>query len=263
MMTCNQWEAFNELVAALYGIKNSTAMRKALLTRLMGIISFDFADFNLSKGEKDQNHWLEDPVVVSIFSREKEETFTKLYETKYYEIDYVNWIFAHHESIAYRESDLINDKVRRKSKFYQEYLSQYDLGSVAGVSIISSGRLAGAITLYKSEKKGDFSQGDIYVLEMLLPHLQNVLGSRKEASEKNKEAVIKLLKYQYGITKKEIEIMRQIIAGHSNQEISQINHITTNTTKSHVANIYSKTGVKSRTQLINFLIQNHFLTLYE
>lgn len=261
MISNHEWENLNELVVLLYGIKNSAAMRKAFLTKLMTLIDFDLADFNLSQGEKEREQWLKDPVVVSIFNEKTERAFINLYETQYYKIDYVNWIFAHHESVVYRESDLINDKLRRESKFYKDYLAKYDLGSVAGISIITAGHLAGAITLYKSESKGDFTDQDIYILERLLPHLQNVLRSAQEERAKDQSEVKKLLKYQFHITQKEMEIIGQILSGYSNAEISHINQTSLNTTKSHVANIFEKTGVNSRTQLISFLIKNNFLTL--
>lgn len=261
MLTTKEWEHLNELIASLYGIRNSTAMRKAFLTKLMDLIAFDLADFNLSKQKQGRNQWLEDPVVVSIFSTEMETEFTKLYETEYYKMDYVSWIFAHHESIAYRESDLINRRIRKESRFYKEYLARYDLGSVAGVSIISTGSLMGAVTLYKSESKGDFSKRDVYILEMLLPHLQNVLGSRQEQNTKEQVEMERLLKYQFGITKKEKEIMRLILQGRSNREIAEEQNISANTVKSHIAHIFEKTGVKSRTQLICFLIRHRFFIM--
>jgi hypothetical protein len=49
--------------------------------------------------------------------------------------DYVNWIFLSSESLVYRESDLINDEVRKKSPFYQQYLKVFDLVNIAGMVI--------------------------------------------------------------------------------------------------------------------------------
>lgn len=260
MLKNSEWETLNRLVAALYGIENSAAMRKAFLTRLLALIDFDLGDFNLSGG-RVPGQWLEDPVVVSIFSEEVEEAFVRLYETEYYKVDYVNWIFSQQESLAYRESDLIQEKVRRESKFYKEYLLRYDLGSVAGISIISAGQLMGAVTLYKSESRGDFSRRDVYVLGQLLPHLQNVLRSGQEKQVRERGEVGKLLKYQYGITPKELRIIGQILSGASNSEISLENKTSLNTTKSHIASIFSKVGVSSRTQLVSFLIKHRFLEL--
>ncbi len=261
MLKNEDWELLNELVAFLYGTSNSEAVRRGFLTRLMALIEFDLADFNLPQGEPIQNSWLGDPVVVSIFDSQREQSFISLYETKYSKLDYVNWIFVQYQSMVYRESDLINDKVRRESSFYKEYLAQYDLGSVAGMSVVSAGKLMGAVTLYKSEKKGDFSKRDLYVLQMLLPHLQNVLESKQGKAEKEREQAERMLKYQYGITKKEQEMIVLILRGCSNAEISQMNQISINTVKSHIANIFVKLGVKSRTQLVYFMVRNRAISL--
>ncbi len=259
MLNTKEWELLNDLVAELYGIGNAAAMRKAFLTRLMALIQFDLADFNLAKDDRPSRHPLTDPVVVSIFDKEKEEAFLREYETKYYEIDYVSWLFAYHESLAYRESDLIDAKIRKGSQFYREYLSKFDLSSVAGVVVISAGRLMGAVTLYKSERKGDFSQRDLYILERLLPHLQNVLNSDKEKHSKDKEAVDRLLKYHYGITTKERAVIELICQGLSTEEIARRRHVSPNTVKCHISNIFNKTEVKSRTQLISLFLRKGFL----
>lgn len=259
MLKNEEWEMLNDLIAELYGIRNLAAMRKAFLTRLMNLIDFDLADFDLAVDGTSSGHRLTDPVVVSVLDKSREAAFLKEYETRYHEIDYVSWLFSYHESIAYRESDLIDSKIRKGSEFYKEYLKKYDLGSVAGVVVISAGALAGAVTLYKSERKGDFSDKDLYILEKLLPHLQNVLESNRRKQEKNGEAVRRLLKYQYRITPKELEIIGLIATGHSNEDIAAMCSISENTVKSHVSNIFEKTGVGSRTQLIYFLVKKQFL----
>lgn len=259
MLKNDEWEQINEMVASLYGMRNLEAMRKAFLTRLMSLVEFDLADFNLSGEGEQKDGWLKDPVAVSIFDPGVETSFMKLYETKFYRMDYISWIFAHHKSIVYRESDIIDRAVRRESRFYKEYLAQYDLGSVAGISIISAGRLAGAVTLYKSESRGDFSDRDLYILKMFLPHLQNVLESRQGEAEREQEEVRRILKYRYGITEKEQEVMALILAGCSNREIASKKQISENTVKNHISGIFGKIGVKSRTQLLSFLIRNHLL----
>lgn len=266
MLETREWETLNEIVAALYGIKNSEAMGQAFLTRLMQLIDFDFADFNLAKekeekGKGEKDIWLQEPVTVSIFDKAREQSFAKLYEMQYYKNDYVSWIFAQPKSMVYRESDLISESIRKESSFYKDYLAEYDLGSVAGVSIISAGRLMGAVTLYKSEKKGDFSGRDIYILQQLLPHLQNVLESHQKQEEQNQQEVRRLLKYRYGITKKETEVIHLILQGKSNAGIAADMGISPNTAKSHISSIFGKLEVKSRSQMIYFLLQNGLAVL--
>jgi LuxR family maltose regulon positive regulatory protein len=52
------------------------------------------------------------------------------------------------------------------------------------------------------------------------------------------------------LTPRELEILRLISKGHSNPEIANELVVTINTIKNHTSNIYSKLGVRSRTQAI-------------
>jgi LuxR family maltose regulon positive regulatory protein len=52
------------------------------------------------------------------------------------------------------------------------------------------------------------------------------------------------------LTSRELDIMRLICKGYSNPEIASELVITLNTVKKHTSNIYSKLGVRSRTQAI-------------
>jgi DNA-binding CsgD family transcriptional regulator len=57
----------------------------------------------------------------------------------------------------------------------------------------------------------------------------------------------------YGITERELEIMRLIAAGKSNQDIGDELYISANTVRNHIYHIYKKLGIKSRYELINLL----------
>jgi LuxR family maltose regulon positive regulatory protein len=52
------------------------------------------------------------------------------------------------------------------------------------------------------------------------------------------------------LTPRELEIIRLICKGYSNPEIASKLVVTLNTIKKHTSNIYSKLGVRSRTQAI-------------
>jgi DNA-binding CsgD family transcriptional regulator len=58
---------------------------------------------------------------------------------------------------------------------------------------------------------------------------------------------------QFGISKREEEIIQQICLGKSNKEISENLFITIQTVKDHVYRIFLKTGVKNRIQLSNLI----------
>ncbi|MGE5549344.1 MAG: helix-turn-helix domain-containing protein [Bacteroidota bacterium] len=58
---------------------------------------------------------------------------------------------------------------------------------------------------------------------------------------------------QYRITKREREIIEQLLAGRTNSEIQLALHISESTVKTHILNIYRKLGVKNRVQLANLV----------
>lgn len=52
------------------------------------------------------------------------------------------------------------------------------------------------------------------------------------------------------LTKKEIEVVKSVVEGHSNRFIANKLLVTEQTIKFHLTNIYKKMDVKSRAQLI-------------
>jgi LuxR family maltose regulon positive regulatory protein len=52
------------------------------------------------------------------------------------------------------------------------------------------------------------------------------------------------------LSRRELDVLRMIAAGHSNKEIAESLVITVSTVKSHINNLYSKLGTQRRTQAI-------------
>lgn len=53
-----------------------------------------------------------------------------------------------------------------------------------------------------------------------------------------------------GISERELEVLHEIAAGHSNKEIAQRLSVSPNTVKTHVARLYEKLGAKRRTDAL-------------
>lgn len=77
-----------------------------------------------------------------------------------------------------------------------------------------------------------------------------VKPQRGLAFEKN-EAALKSL----GLTRQEFRVLEFINAGKTNKEIARDMGISPNTVKSHMARLYEKLGVNSRTQAVKFARQ--------
>jgi DNA-binding CsgD family transcriptional regulator len=72
---------------------------------------------------------------------------------------------------------------------------------------------------------------------------------------------IEHLKALYKITGRELEVIRQLVAGKTNKEISDFLKISERTIDTHVANIYSKLLIKNRIELINILSEFNLVGL--
>lgn len=93
---------------------------------------------------------------------------------------------------------------------------------------------------------------DIIPLLILGSYLsKNYVHPINVVAENTKESFIE----RYGVSKRETEIIDEIIQGRTNKEISERLFISLQTVKDHIHNIFLKTEVKNRVQLTNLIRQ--------
>jgi DNA-binding NarL/FixJ family response regulator len=63
----------------------------------------------------------------------------------------------------------------------------------------------------------------------------------------------------FGLTRREIEIVRAVVAGHTNKEIATRSSISENTVKSHLTHIFNKLGASNRVELALFAAHHRLL----
>jgi len=63
----------------------------------------------------------------------------------------------------------------------------------------------------------------------------------------------------FGLTRRELEIIRAVVAGYTNKEIAERSAISENTVKSHLAHIFDKSGASSRVELALFAAHHRLL----
>ncbi len=63
----------------------------------------------------------------------------------------------------------------------------------------------------------------------------------------------------YGLTPREVEIVKKIAAGHSNREVGQHFSICERTVKHHLTSIFDKVGVSNRVELTLFAVKHRLI----
>lgn len=236
----------NYIIYLIYTRKDLTEMRKELLELLRVLIPFDNASFFLS-AEKDDKHALTNPVAINI-PDEYNDNYLNTYEDE----DYMRWVFKSTKSMAYRESDMISDEKRKSNKYYNEVYKRGNILDSAQVSFAHKEMFLGIITLYRTNNRSEFSDEEIFYLDLLKDHLayRLYLSKNKIMLPNLGKFEFKKLQDEYGLTNRETEIITLIIEGLTDEAICDDLSISVHTIKKHRLNVYKKLGVTSRWELL-------------
>lgn len=90
-------------------------------------------------------------------------------------------------------------------------------------------------------------------------YIQNIFDTALAMLEQGRNRDKALIE---GLTKREIEILKQIAGGRFNKEIADSLDITERTVKNHISNLFKKIGVEDRTKAAVFAIKNNLVNLY-
>jgi len=245
----NEWITINDMLEELYSIDDITFVKEKFLHLIRLLIPFSQASFTyIDKQSKliDMNR----SVFVDI-----DDELLKLYNELYYKSDYVFNTFNYMKPIAYRDTDILEESTRRKTKFYQEFLLPLNVPYAGGLILVKNGELLGVVTLFRSKEYGDLSNKDMFILDQFKNHITNILHKLDHQTSvitSISDKKYKLIK-EYNLSIRELEIAELILNGLSNNEIGNQLMISTSTVKKHVYNVFMKFGVNSRSQLITYI----------
>lgn len=178
------------------------------------------------------------------------------YLEEFEEIDYTRWVFSAPSAKVYRETDFMGDEERMQTEYYKRLYAPANIHYSVILTLNHQGVFYGCICLYRTRDAGDFTEEEMFMLELLKDHLSNRLAIQCGVLlPPNGEAVNdpvadrekKLL--DYGLTRRETEIVLLLLDGVSREDISEQLFIAPNTLKKHVLHIYKKLGVSSWREL--------------
>lgn len=238
-VAANNWSVLNNIIYKIYTTEDAEQMRAYFLEQMKMVLDFDSAEFYLTDLQNDQKfidgvQYNCDVDGGSVFL----EMLSK------------STVTFQGKSIVFRSTDIMLPEVRTKAAFYKQYYVmnnwQYSMHLLLG----DGRKCVGLVTLYRTIGKENFDADDIFVLDLMKEHLRYRLTQERleRASIQEKLTVTEATEH-YNLTKRESTILRRLMQGQNNNQISEELGISVNTLKKHVLNIYRKLNINNRVQL--------------
>ena len=262
-LTHNEWCKINSIVTNIYSCKNILMLRGDFLEQIRKLVPYQKAFFDLGDNKGNNNVFF-DPIAVDM-----SDTNLDNYYHHFESLDYALWLLSQNSAVVYRDTDLLSDGLREKSLFCNNWLKPMDIFYCGGSSIVENGTLFGSITLMRSKKTGDFSDHDLEICSILNNHLckcfqqtfPNGISYKLPTILSENDIMNKYsnIMSKYRLTQREYEILPMLNTGMHNNEISSKLFISENTTKKHVAHIFEKLKVSSRSQLVRLVYEQKII----
>ena len=243
-LTENDWNFLNDLTFKIHSIPDLDELRYVFLNLIQILIPCDKLTFFLS----DNEHFMYAPIQIGL-SDEKMHR----YMDEFWEFDYKKWIFMSGQNKAYRITDFFAPGVRESQPYYQKVYLPDDIHYEAILSLAYNNQFVGVVSLYRPRSSHDFTDQEIYILDLIKKHLAfrlyRELSEQDISSRKTRLAHLDSLILKYHLTARETDVLKLLLQGDKNPEICEKLFISASTLKKHTNNIYKKLGINSRVEL--------------
>lgn len=244
----NDWLFLNDLIFKIHSIPDSDEMRNTFLQLIQFLIPCSVLTFFLS----DNEHYMYNPIQIGL-----SDTKMQWYSNEVWALDYKKWIFKTGQNKAFRMTDLFEPGIRESHPYYQKVYLPDDIHYEAILSLAYNNQFVGVVSLYRPDSAEDFTDKEIYILNLIKNHLAFRLYRELPAanciSGQNHLHRLESLITEHNITAREAEVLKCIFQGDSNPEICEKLFISSNTLKKHINNIYKKLNINSRVGLFKLL----------
>lgn len=188
----------------------------------------------------DDNGNLTDPVIYSLSDK-----FLFAYLDEYHYHDFLHPkknLILFREKKAIRLADLVTTDQYEKSPFYQSFMKSYGYYDEMVIALLYEGIFVGVIGMAQKKDRYRFTTKDCNRFQ----YLSDIIASVLLHQFKNE------MDYSL-LSKREIDVVKLVKEGWTNQAIAEELHISINTVKKHLQHTYQKHNVRNRTQLVQKL----------
>ena len=155
-------------------------------------------------------------------------------------------------SSVFRQSDVIQPGKWEKTRVYRDVWQPKGMYRGLFISLVHKDVPLAILGIQRDKDTNDFTTRDIYIMNTLKDPLERkfsgLLEDFKLAGNSGADRILKAAA-NYGLTKRETDIVSLVCNGKNGDEMCQSLYITHATLSKHLSNIYAKTKVKNRIQL--------------
>ena len=238
-----------EIIETITLANTFTEFREVFLKKLHKICPYNFAVFDLYKFRSKES-LLISPVIQSDFDAEFERKFLREYDTLYGRHSYCRWLHKEKKSSVYRHTDIITEKLRKESFYYNNYILRNGFDYALNCEFAYNEQPFAGLFLYRNFGLDNFSQEEMAYIKLLIPCILSSFLNTEDIESTNISTAIE---NQFSFSKREMDIISLLYKGFSNKEIAKTLNVSELTIKKHVSNIYQKTNLHSRNKLISML----------
>lgn len=252
MLDEREWILLNDILGSLYIQKSFEDFSNYVFSAFKMLVPFTKSyilildDDRKIKKNKSYFHGFEKKIIDK-------------YVEEFYDNDYLLNIYdIYKESVVFKDSDILREDFRTESKIYRQFLHPCGIPYGCGVMILNGNQIEAVISFFRDKTMGDFSEHDVFIMEMCKKHFQNIIdfGLKESPQSMISKKLAKEAAEKYSFSPRESQIIHLIAEGQSNENIGKKLNISLFTVKKHIYNIFNKAGVNSRVQLIMTIMES-------
>jgi DNA-binding CsgD family transcriptional regulator len=170
------------------------------------------------------------------------------YESYYQFHDPITLTLQQHRS-AVRVTDVMPQRELMRTEFFNDFLARDGLHWGVNLYAWSGACNIGDMRIWRDRRRGDFSQDDLALLDLLRPALVAALRRSRGGGDASPRGVLPAERLDARLSAREREVAHLAATGFGDKEIARSLGISPTTVRTHIDNAYRKLGVNNRVAL--------------
>lgn len=162
-------------------------------------------------------------------------------------------------SSVFRNTDMSTPNETDNLETYKKFWESQNIHHGLHIALVYDDTPLGVCNFYRPKTMENFTQREVFILEQLMNHLALKLYRLKRFPKNTTGSPHLNHSFKKLFTDRELEILEHLNIGKSSAEMCAELFISESTLRKHLYNIFRKTGVKNRAQLVVWIKDNYDL----